>query len=162
VACSADGEPRLFNYEDTIRRMAAHRRAVNGGTLGFADMLEEEELGLDVRYLEYAAHWVTLVEPPRRFDTRFSVTMHDAGETIANRWVRPIEALIAFEQGELDTIMPTIRNLEAMSDFKSARVVVKYARSLEIIVRTNQQWSHLRRRHDSLTGRRGLRAQRVP
>jgi 8-oxo-dGTP pyrophosphatase MutT (NUDIX family) len=143
VACSANGEPRRFNDVDTIRRMATHRRAVNDGTLDFGDMLEREELCLDVRELEYVAHWVTPVGPPRRFDTRFFIAMapvgqvatHDAGETIADRWVRPIDALNAFERRELDMIMPTIRNLEAIADFTTARDVVNHARSLEHIAR---------------------------
>jgi 8-oxo-dGTP pyrophosphatase MutT (NUDIX family) len=134
VACSANGEPRRFNDVDTIRRMATHRRAVNDGTLDCGDMLEREE---------YVAHWVTPVGPPRRFDTRFFIAMapvgqvatHDAGETIADRWVRPIDALNAFERRELDMIMPTIRNLEAIADFKTARDVVEHARSLELIAR---------------------------
>ena len=143
VACSANGESRLFNDADTIHRMATLRRAINEGTLDFGDMLEQEELCLDVRGLEYAAHWVTPVGPPRRFDTRFfiaiapvgQVATHDAGETIADWWVRPIDALNAFERGELDMIMPTIRNLEAIADFKSARDVVEHARSLELVAR---------------------------
>jgi 8-oxo-dGTP pyrophosphatase MutT (NUDIX family) len=143
IACSADGEPRLFNDADSIRRMAAHRRAVNSGMLGFADMLEQEVLCLDVRGLEYAAHWVTPVGPPRRFDTRFFVAVapsgqvatHDAGETIADWWVRPIDALNAFARGEIDMIIPTIRNLEAIADFNSARDVLDYVRSLEFVER---------------------------
>jgi 8-oxo-dGTP pyrophosphatase MutT (NUDIX family) len=143
VACSANGAPRRLNDVDTIRRMATYRRAVNDGTLDFGDMLEREELCLDVRGLEYVAHWVTPVGPPRRFDTRFFIAMapvgqvatHDAGETIADRWVRPIDALNAFERRELDMIMPTIRNLEAIADFKTARDVVEHARSLELIAR---------------------------
>ncbi len=144
IACRQDGEVRLFNDGATIARMAANRRAVNSGTLGFVEMMEREGLHLDLRGLEYIAHWVTPVGPPRRFDTRFFVALapygqiatHDAGETVADQWVRPRDALEAHERGELDMIMPTIRNLEAIADFATAGQVLAYARSLVDVAKT--------------------------
>jgi hypothetical protein len=70
---------------------------VNAGTLHFIEMMEREGLLLDLRGLEYVAHWVTPVGPPRRYDTRFFVALtpsdqvatHDAGETVADQWIRP-------------------------------------------------------------------------
>jgi 8-oxo-dGTP pyrophosphatase MutT (NUDIX family) len=137
VACNAAGESVLFNDDATIARMAAHRRDVNAGSLGFVAMMREEGLLLDLRGLEYIAHWVTPVGPPRRFDTRFFVALapegqtatHDAGETVADQWVRPKDALDAHTRGELDMIFPTIRNLEAVAGFSSSREVLDYARS---------------------------------
>ena len=142
IACSVNGDPRLFTDADTIRRMAAHRRAVNNGTMSFADVLEQEALRLDVRGVEYVAHWVTPVGPPRRFDTRFfiavappdQVATHDAGETVADRWIRPVDALHAYERGEFEMILPTIRNLESIAEYSCALDVLEYARSLERVV----------------------------
>jgi hypothetical protein len=116
---------------------------VNAGTHDFIEMLEREELLLDLRGLEYVAHWVTPVGPPRRYDTRFFVVRtppdqlatHDAGETVADQWIRPVDALDAHARGELEMIFPTIRNLEAIAHFRSSREVLDYARSLEDIVR---------------------------
>src|SRR6202140_3145155 len=75
----------------------------DAGTLDFISMMERERLVLDLRGLEYVAHWVTPVGPPRRFDTRFFVALapsrqvatHDAGETVADQWIRPVDALAA-------------------------------------------------------------------
>jgi hypothetical protein len=116
---------------------------VNAGTLNFIDMMEREGLLLDLRGLEYVAHWVTPVGPPRRFDTRFFVALtppdqvatHDAGETVADQWIRPRDALDAHARGELEMILPTIRNLEAIAHFRSSQEVLDFARSLEDIVR---------------------------
>ncbi len=138
VACTAIGEPVLFSDEATIARMAEHRRGVNAGSLGFVAMMRQEGFHLDLRGLEYVAHWVTPIGPPRRFDTRFFVALapegqvatHDAGETVADRWVRPKDALDAHTRGELDMIFPTIRNLESIADFNSSHEVLEYARSL--------------------------------
>jgi 8-oxo-dGTP pyrophosphatase MutT (NUDIX family) len=143
VACDERGGPVHFSDDERIRRLAADRRAVNDGSLGFIAMMEREGLLLDLRGLEYVAHWVTPVGPPRRFDTRFFVALaptgqvatHDAGETIADQWVRPIDALNAHARGELEMIFPTIRNLEAIAHFNSSHEVLEYARSLTAIVR---------------------------
>ncbi|MHB1089363.1 MAG: NUDIX hydrolase [Acidimicrobiales bacterium] len=144
IACDARGQ-RLHSEDLELRqRMAEHRRAVNEGTLGFVDMLELEGLRLDFRGLEYVAHWVTPVGPPRRYDTRFFVVVappgqvaaHDAGETVADRWIRPVDALAQFERGELEMILPTIRNLEAIAHFSSAREVLAYAKAQASIPRT--------------------------
>jgi 8-oxo-dGTP pyrophosphatase MutT (NUDIX family) len=143
IACTKSGEPVRLDDPEVVRRMASHRRAVNAKTMGFVEMMERERLFLDLRGLAYLAHWVTPQGPPRRYDTRFFVALapddqvaaHDEGETIADQWIRPAEALAAYERGELEMIFPTIRNLEAVSDFASSRAVLAYANTLTSIPR---------------------------
>jgi 8-oxo-dGTP pyrophosphatase MutT (NUDIX family) len=143
IACDENGEPVQLGDDESIHRFAASRREVNAGTLDFISMMERERLVLDLRGLEYVAHWVTPVGPPRRFDTRFFVALapqsqvatHDAGETVADQWLRPVDALAAHARGELEMILPTIRNLEAIAHFQSAHDVLTYARSLDDVVR---------------------------
>jgi 8-oxo-dGTP pyrophosphatase MutT (NUDIX family) len=143
IACDADGEPVQLSDPESIRRMAASRREVNAGSLKFIEMMEREGLLLDLRGLEYVAHWVTPVGPPRRFDTRFFVALtpsdqvatHDAGETVADQWIRPTDALEAHARGELEMIFPTISNLKAIAHLGTSQEVLEYARSLENIVR---------------------------
>jgi 8-oxo-dGTP pyrophosphatase MutT (NUDIX family) len=147
IACDADGGPVQLTDEDSIRRFAAHRRGVNDGTLNFIDMMVLEGLLLDLRALEYVAHWVTPVGPPRRFDTRFFVALaptdqvatHDAGETVADQWIRPLDALATHARGELEMILPTIRNLQLIAHLGSSRDVLDYARSLENIAKVEPQ-----------------------
>lgn len=141
IACDADGVAVNFTALEDMTRLAAHRRAVNAGEMDFLAMMKEENLLLDLRGLEYVAHWITPVGPPRRYDTRFFVALapigqvatHDAGETVADLWIRPLDALAAHERGEFEMIFPTIRNLEAIAHFSNARDVLDYARSLEAI-----------------------------
>jgi 8-oxo-dGTP pyrophosphatase MutT (NUDIX family) len=143
IVCDGDGEPVYISDDDSVRRMAASRREVNAGDLDFIEMMQREGLRLDLRGLEYVAHWVTPVGPPRRFDTRFFVALtppdqvatHDAGETVADQWIRPADALDAHARGELEMIFPTIRNLEAIAHLGSSREVLDYAKSLDDIVR---------------------------
>jgi len=140
IACNDRGEP-VHLSDESIGRLAASRRKVNAGTLDFVAMMAREEYLLDLRGLEYVAHWVTPVGPPRRFDTRFFVALaphdqvatHDAGETVADQWIRPIDALDAHARGELEMIFPTIRNLEAIAHFTTADEVLEYARTVDVI-----------------------------
>jgi 8-oxo-dGTP pyrophosphatase MutT (NUDIX family) len=143
VTCDENGDPVHLNDEESVLRLAASRREVNAGTLDFIAMMEREGLQLDLRGLEYVAHWVTPIGPPRRFDTRFFVALaptgqvatHDAGETIADQWIRPADALAAHARGEFEMILPTIRNLEAIAHLGTSRDVLDYAKSLRDIVR---------------------------
>lgn len=141
VACDRDGTPVRVEDPAYLARLAQHRRAVNDGSLGFVEMMEREGLFLDLRGIAYVAHWITPVGPPRRYDTRFFVALspsgqtaaHDAGETVADQWVRPVDALAQHARGELDMIFPTIRNLQAIAHFERASDVLDYANSLASI-----------------------------
>ena len=138
VACDAQGRSVRFEEPETISRMAQYRREVNDRNLGFVEMMEREGLFLDMRELEYLAHWVTPIGVHRRFDTRFFVALapvgqvatHDEGETVADQWLRPADALAAHHRGEFEMITPTIRNLELIAGFQSAREVIEVTRTL--------------------------------
>jgi 8-oxo-dGTP pyrophosphatase MutT (NUDIX family) len=138
IACNDEGEPARFVERSDLERLAAQRRALNAGELRFVDMMREEKLRVDLRGVAYLAHWVTPVGSPRRYDTRFFVALapagqlatHDAGETVADRWVRPAEALAAHARGEFTMMPPTVHNMEVVAGFAQAHDVLNYARSL--------------------------------
>jgi 8-oxo-dGTP pyrophosphatase MutT (NUDIX family) len=138
IACDNDGEPARLTERSDLERLAAQRRALNAGELRFVDMLREENLRVDLRGVAYLAHWVTPVGLPRRYDTRFFVALapagqlatHDAGETVDDQWVRPVEALAAHARGEFTMMPPTVHNMEAVANFPQADDVLAYARSL--------------------------------
>jgi 8-oxo-dGTP pyrophosphatase MutT (NUDIX family) len=142
IACGANAEPVDLGDPAVMRRMAAHRRGLNDGSLTLLEVLRSEDLVLDVRGLAYLAHWVTPAGPPRRYDTRFFVVLapgdqraaHDDGETIEEHWLRPKDALMAHQEGDFTMILPTIRNLQAVSHFDTSREVLDYACALTDIV----------------------------
>jgi 8-oxo-dGTP pyrophosphatase MutT (NUDIX family) len=144
IACRAQGKSVDLSDAKTVARLAAQRRGLNHGDVKLAEIMEREELLLDLRGLAYLAHWVTPVGPPRRYDTRFFVALapsdqtaaHDAGETIEDTWLRPIDALAAHERGDFDMIFPTIRTLKSIEHLASARDVLNYAASLASVPRT--------------------------
>lgn len=124
LAADLDG-PVSFASEDTAGRFEELRRGLNAGEVGFGVVLEVEGLHLELGRLGYFSHWITPVGAPRRYDTRFFVAvlpegqeaLHDDDEVVASLWVSPAEALRRHEEGEIDLMFPTMKNLEAIGRF---------------------------------------------
>ena len=116
-------------------RFAAARVAVNAGTRRFLDLCRDERLQLGVGDIHYFAHWITPRGAPRRYDTRFfvaaappgQIAAHDAGETIAEVWISPNDALARHRAGEIEIIFPTIRNLQAIGRFATSAELLEAA-----------------------------------
>ncbi len=116
-------------------RFAAARVAVNAGTRRFLDLCREERLQLGGGDIHYFAHWITPRGAPRRYDTRFfvaaappgQIAAHDAGETIAEVWITPHDALARHRAGEIEVIFPTIRNLQAIGRFATSAALLEAA-----------------------------------
>jgi len=138
IACDEHGHEVDIGDRPLVDRLNRDRASVNDGSLRFVELLEREGLFLDLRNIGYLAHWVTPVGPPRRYDTRFFVALspegqvagHDEHETVASRWIRPVDALALHARGELEMILPTIRNLESVAHFDTAHDVLDYANAL--------------------------------
>jgi 8-oxo-dGTP pyrophosphatase MutT (NUDIX family) len=138
IACTNEGGEARFIEQSDLDRLSEQRRALNAGKLRFSDMMRAWGLRLDLHGVAYLAHWITPDGLPRRYDTRFFVALapvgqlatHDAGETTANLWIRPKDALVAHDHGDMEIMPPTRRNLELIVHFKKAHEVISYARSL--------------------------------
>jgi 8-oxo-dGTP pyrophosphatase MutT (NUDIX family) len=132
----ADGSPLDMADPATTARFVEHRRTVNDRSRRFLDVIKEEGLLLDLDELSYFAHWITPQGSPRRYDTRFfvaaappdQVPVHDDIELVANTWVTPGEALERHRRDEMELILPTIRNLQAIDRFSSSRDLLDAAR----------------------------------
>jgi 8-oxo-dGTP pyrophosphatase MutT (NUDIX family) len=145
IACTSEGDDVLFAAPEDRDRLGEERRALNDGTLRFADMLRARGLRVNLHGVAYLAHWITPAGLPRRYDTRFFVALapegqratHDAGETTADRWIRPSDALAAHDRGDIEIMLPTRHNLEAVAHFREAHEVLAYARSLGPVATVN-------------------------
>lgn len=136
LACIG-ASPVLLSLADEAdaRRIAGHRRGVNGRRRSFVEVCREEGLRLPVDRVHYFSHWVTPVGSPRRFDTRFFVAAappfqapaNDAAETIDDVWVRPADALALHRNGEIDLILPTVRSLQAIGRHPTAGALLEAA-----------------------------------
>jgi 8-oxo-dGTP pyrophosphatase MutT (NUDIX family) len=131
------GPPLLAGERREEARLAAGRRAVNAGRRRFLDLCRDERLCLRVGDVHYFAHWITPAGATRRYDTRFFVApappgqeaAHDAGETIDDTWITPRRALEGHRLGAVDLILPTVRNLQAISRFATSAELLEAARA---------------------------------
>lgn len=127
LAVDGDGVIR-FDDPPVAERFNGHRHAVHDGTVRLVDLCGQEGLRLDAGGIEYVSHWITPVGERRRFDTRFFVArapvaqepLHDDRETIESLWIRPADALDAFERRELAMIPPTLANLRFLVEHDTA------------------------------------------
>jgi 8-oxo-dGTP pyrophosphatase MutT (NUDIX family) len=91
---------------------------------------------LDAGRLEWVSNWVTPQGPPRRFDTRFFITIVAAGtaassdrrEVFDAEWVDPAGAIAAADAGAWQIEFPTRVHLEMLASFGSADEVLQHAR----------------------------------
>jgi 8-oxo-dGTP pyrophosphatase MutT (NUDIX family) len=86
------------------------------------------------------ARWITPAEVKIRFDTWFFLAPAppdvqptvDGGEIVDARWYQPGSALTAARNGELLLVFPTIKQLEQLAGFPSARALIHHARDQRV------------------------------
>jgi len=123
----ADEVIRFVDHDGSLERFSAHRDALNNRGTTLLDIVRAEGLRLATQDMHYVSHWITPVGEPRRFDTRFFVTvappeqqpLHDDNETVDSLWVKPHVALEKAEARELLMIPPTVANVTYLSQFST-------------------------------------------
>ena len=87
------------------------------------------------------SRWITPAEVKIRFDTWFYLAFApdgrepriDGSEIVDARWYTPAAALEASRADELFLVFPTIKHLEQLSQFPTARALVAHAREREVL-----------------------------
>ncbi len=100
-------------------------------------MCSKEKLRPATDQLAYVSHWITPVDQPRRYNTRFFVAraperqeaLHDGHETVDSSWIRPEDALEKFHAGQLNLISPTFKNLEAIAGYPTTEGLLQAKRA---------------------------------
>lgn len=140
LATWPDGRLVELRDPEVRARFDGWRERVNGRETGaFEAMCEEEDLRLATDGLAYVAHWITPVDQPARFNTRFFVArapaaqeaLHDGHEAVHSLWIAPREALERFGRGELNLISPTVKNLESIADFTHTETLLAAKRAID-------------------------------
>jgi 8-oxo-dGTP pyrophosphatase MutT (NUDIX family) len=86
------------------------------------------------------SRWITPAEVKIRFDTWFFLAALPAGERpevdgseiVDARWYQPTAALAAGGNDEILLVFPTIKHLEQLAGFGSARAAIEHARASEV------------------------------
>jgi glyoxylase-like metal-dependent hydrolase (beta-lactamase superfamily II)/8-oxo-dGTP pyrophosphatase MutT (NUDIX family) len=141
LACEAGGDFIRLQDPDLSGRFAALRGRLAGGELGLAGLCREHGLTLALDRLAYLSHWITPLDLPRRFDTRFFVAVApaaqiaapDFGETIDHLWIRPAEALERYQRQEIKLATATIKTLETLAGFAETEALMRHVRALAAI-----------------------------
>jgi 8-oxo-dGTP pyrophosphatase MutT (NUDIX family) len=96
--------------------------------------------GVSAAELVKFSRWITPRQVEIRFDTHFFVAHLPEGATVTvdeseivdHRWYSPGAALEAHREDELALVFPTIKHLEQLAGFGSARELIEYAGSREV------------------------------
>jgi 8-oxo-dGTP pyrophosphatase MutT (NUDIX family) len=110
------------------------RSGLLDGHHGFHDVLQSHDAIIDATSIVPWSRWITPIGGPRRFDTRFFVTVAaDAGSLSADdremsdlRWFRPSDAL---QDPDVMLITPTVSALRMLARSESAATAMSAARS---------------------------------
>ena len=86
------------------------------------------------------SRWITPLEVPARFDTRFYAAMMpghqtpepDGEEMVDAAWASPADVLARSESGEATLAFPTIKHLESLARFERAEEALEAAREHEV------------------------------
>lgn len=125
------------NWPRDPGKYSAQRSAVDRGELAWPDFLRSEGFCMAIDALRYFAWWVTPVNSPKRWTTRFFATElppgqraeHDGKELTDSRWLTAKDALALRLAGEIKLPQPTRRNLGLMADFESVEALLDWAAS---------------------------------
>jgi 8-oxo-dGTP pyrophosphatase MutT (NUDIX family) len=115
---------------------AAHRAAA------VRELAEEAGVAIEgPQQLVKYSRWITPAEVRIRFDTHFFLATlppgarprPDGSETVEARWFSPATALDAHGSGRILLVFPTIKHLEQLARFPSARALVEHARHSDVV-----------------------------
>ncbi len=128
--------PAVIRAEATSVDLSRWRREIHGARIGLGSVLDAEGARIDGASIRCFARWVTPLEAPRRFDTRFflarmpedAIISADGSELVDHQWIEPSVALQRSARGELTMILPTIRSLSALARFDDSHEAMRCLR----------------------------------
>lgn len=140
VLIARDATGKLVTAE-RHRTLATARHALHGGSLRFADFLEQKDLRIDTQDLVYVDHWITPAGRPRRFDTRFFWARSPDGqqespddkEATDLAWMTPAEALARGEAQSIELPAATRHMLREIGRWPTVDDALRHARGLGTI-----------------------------
>ncbi|MDI7261425.1 MAG: hypothetical protein QME90_16090, partial [Thermodesulfobacteriota bacterium] len=140
LAYDLEGNPVRFKNEEEKQRFSYYRDSLQKGRITICQIAKESNILLALDQLYYYAHWITPEARQERFDTRFFLASHPAGqeasfdqkETTAGVWLTPQKALEKNLKCEVVLSPPTLKTLEDLSRFKSIGDIIESLKEKDI------------------------------
>ena len=103
----------------------------------YLSVLQNLGLRVSLEDLHYFGHWLTPVDMPKRWDTRFLLARApldqepsiDADEIVSHEWVSPMDAVEMHHQGERQYLYPTLMNLKRLAESSSVAESIERSQS---------------------------------
>ena len=116
-------------------RLGAARARLNDGSLSWDEFVAANDLRLDCSVLRYFSFWITPVELPKRYSTRFflaklpteQAASHCGGELTDSCWMSARDVLRARTAQQMIVHYPTCKTLERLAEFDSTDVLLEWA-----------------------------------
>ena len=123
------------NWPTNTNIYGESRKLVNRSELAWPEFLRNEGFCMALDVLHYFAWWITPVNSPTRWTTRFflapvppgQTAEHDGKEVTDSRWMRPKDALNLRLAGKIKMPQPTRRNLDLMATYNSVEALLLWA-----------------------------------
>ena len=124
LATRRSGEKLLLDDKEKLKFKEYRKLLIENKTNLFS-ICKKEDLILSTSNLAPLSHWITPKIEARRFDTRFfiaylpdnQIVEHDGFEITKSLWINPSKAVKMAFNGEMQMIMPTIKNLQLCENF---------------------------------------------
>jgi 8-oxo-dGTP pyrophosphatase MutT (NUDIX family) len=113
------------------------RAAIIQGQLSWSDFLQRQGLRIACDAMHYFAHWVTPMQLPKRWSTRFFLAeaptgqdaRHDGAELTDSRWLTAAIAIEHGRDGSMKIPHPTYKTLWVLGGLNSVDAALEWAQS---------------------------------
>lgn len=137
LAEKKDGSKLNLNGSEK-KKYQKYRQDLLDDKISFHDICIQEELELLTENIAPFSHWITPDIEVKRFDTRFFIAclpdnqtgIHDGNELVNSLWISVEEAIKKAYAGDMNMIMPTIKNLEQCVGFESIQELLNHQQKL--------------------------------
>ena len=107
----------------------------------FGALIERARLALATDLLVPFAHWITPVDQPKRYDTRFflapappgQTALHDGHEAVEVHWLTVAGSIAAARAGRIKLVMATRLNLLKLGRSRTVAEAIETARRADIV-----------------------------
>lgn len=104
--------------------LQSRRKEITTTPAAFIPMLEDGGLFIEADQFIYWSRWITPSAEKKRFDTHFFATEVEADQDVSadlselteHTWIRPRDALLAAERGDMRMVPPTLLTLEDLQE----------------------------------------------